>query len=960
MPQAPSPPPAGEARGIAEERAPRGGDAIHLKSRVFVPEPGLDPGLPAVASGARHGLIQLHHIPSRTERKALSRAGVGLHTYIPNRAFLARLPADVRPVLQLAIVRSIGPLLPTDKVDPRILQQGVNPFSRNLDGTFRLSVLFFADVTSREAEAVVSAHGGRITETLGTFHLLRCDLPEESLPGLLGEDKVQWVEDVFPNEILNDGARAAMGVDLVHAPPYGLDGTGSVIGEWDGGHPIDTAGTLLHQDFLGRVTRGDTTTDSFDAHATHVAGTAMGSGLLSASQGGTPLQWKGMAPNATLIAYDWSSFLSEYTGAITTHNIDLSTNSWHNGGNGYYTADSSALDQIVTGSQGKRIPILWAAGNQRNGTSHLCDVDLDANLSTVFDAYDCMVNLASAKNTLSIGATNSNDDSMTSFSSWGPTDDGRVKPEIVAPGCQVGGDGSIKSTVPTDAYGGSCGTSMATPAAAGSVAVLLQRYRQLCPASGDPLPSTVKALLVHTARDLDDASAWYNRGPDYSSGYGRLDLRRAVDLVPFHIEDTVAQAGIQTYQIVVTPQQDLKVTLVWDDPAAAPNASVALISDLDLELIDPLSGVHLPWVLNSTSPALPATRGVDNRNVVEQVVVDTVGAALAGTWTIRVKGTNVPGLTQGFSLVSELLPSTSCAGPAPAADLWGADTSLDTGVEPNPDNGPMWISDDIRVRPTPVDGLHQNPEFGQTNYVFVTVRNSGPQTGPYARVFLYFANASTGLGWPADWNLIGTATAVNVPAGGSTVVGPIPWDPPGTGHYCLYARMITHHEPIAPESGDVYANTGMSDQIIWKNVTVVDLLSVPVDHPFLVRNPRREKGTFNLTFRVPREQLRDPFLGQVLVDLGKPLFERLRRSGASLRGMKQVKGTTFRVVDLGGAEIRGLPINAREAFTLRIRFVFEGSPHAAHRFDVLQSATGRREPVGGVSYLLQAGTQKRP
>jgi hypothetical protein len=771
-------------------------DTVRLKSREFIPAPGVDPALPSVASNPRHGLIQFYRIPSRQERNILRRTGVELFTYLPDRAFLARLPANLRLLLRVANVRYIGPLHSTDKIDPRLLKEGVNSYARNRDGTLRLLIRFFEDVAMRDAAALISAHSGRITETIGDFHIIRADVPERELRRLLDEDKVQWVEDVFEKQLLNDKARAAMRVDQVQAAPYGLDGTGSVIGEWDGGHAVDSFDVAFHQDLAGRVTRGDGGQFANNGHATHVAGTAIGSGLLSAANGGTPFQWKGMAPNAKLISFDWHYFLSEYSSAIGTHHIDLSTNSWRdNAPNGYYGSESSALDWIITGYYGKPILIFWAAGNQREGPLHACNIDLDLNVLSRYDAYDCIASLASGKNTITVGSINAEDDSIADTTSWGPTDDGRLKPEIVAPGCKVSG-GTIKSTVPGDAYGTSCGTSMATPAAAGSTALLFQRFRQLCSASGVPLPSTIKALLIHGARDLDDATAWYNRGPDFASGYGRIDLPRSIDLVPFQIEDTISQLGLLTYPIVVAPQQNLKVTLAWDDYYAAANAAPALVNDLDLELVDPNGGIHLPWVLDPANPNVPAIRAVDSRNVVEQVLVDNVPPALAGIWTVRVKGTNVPTLTQKFSLVSELLPLSSCTGPLPDADIWGADTSLDLGFEPDSDPVPMWISDDIRVRLAPPDGPHQNPELGQTNYVYVTVRNRGTQTAPYARVFLYWADGSTGLGWPTDWNQLGSATAVSVPAGGSTVIGPILWNPIGTGHYCLYARMVTHNEPI--------------------------------------------------------------------------------------------------------------------------------------------------------------------
>jgi hypothetical protein len=934
-----------------------------LKSRQFVPQPGLDP---ALRPGTRHGLMQLRGAPTGADRIVLSRLGVELLDYIPDRAYVASLPDDLRTVVRIPIVRSVGPLQPTDKIDARILTDGVNSFARRGERV-ALTVVFFKDVPVAQTETLVRALGAPIIEHLGAYHMLRIELPQRSLPALLASDAVQWVEDVFDGQALNDGARSNLNVDALQAAPYGLDGTGVRIGEWDEG----LAG--LNQDLAGRIISGDGATVS--SHSTHVAGTAIGSGLLSAANGGSPLQWRGMAPNAQIVGYNWTSYLSEYAGAISTNGIDLATNSWKSPmPNGLYSADSSSIDKVVTGLWGKRLPIIWAAGNQRepmaNGPDS-CDIDLDNNhASPTFDGFDCIAAEASAKNVITIGATNSDDNTMTKFSSWGPTNDGRLKPEIMGPGCEVGGVDRIWSTVPNDAYGRSCGTSMAAPAVAGSAALMLQRYRQLCPSSGDWLPSTLKALFVHTAVDLDDSTAWFNRGPDFASGYGRLDVRSAVDMIPFHLQDSVSLTGqVKSYPIVVASQKNLKITLAWDDPAAAANASVSLVDNLDLELVDPNGGSHLPWVLNPSSTTLtaPATRGVDDRNVVEQVVVDDVPPSLAGAWTIRVKATNLP-LTaaQPFSLVSELLPTTSCTGPPPAADIWGADLAapdapVDTGVEPEPSGaGPMWISQDIRVRLGTVDDgvTHENPEFGQTNHVFVTVRNRGPQPGPYARVFLYWADASTGLAWPTDWHQIGSVTAANVPAGGNTVVGPIPWDPPGSGHFCLYARMVTFNEPLGPETADVNLTTLQHNQVIWKNVTVVDAMAqAPDQSDFVLRNPGTTTGLFNLVFQAPPNQVANPFLGpaEVVVDLGPALYERWARLGARLQGMVAAGGTKFRIVDARRAEFFGLLLQPREQFTVGMR-ISPGRlpPGSRYRFDVIETSAAGERTVGGVSYQVQS------
>ena len=779
---------------------------------------------------------------------------------------------------------------------------------------------------------------------------------------------MQWVDEILPLELLNADARAATNVDLVQAAPYGLSGNGVRLGEWDNGYstgPPPTF-TVSHKDLLGRVVLGDSEyPQGYNAgHATWVGGIAVGSGLLTGAYGGTPFGHRGMAPQGTLVSYYFADWLGDYITAINTNHIDLATNSWGGFSSGPYTADNRGADQVITGLHGKRIPIVWAAGNSHGRDPVLyphqvCFRDLDGNWMTFDDSYACIITLAAGKNTITVGATNSNDDSMPRWSSWGPTGDGRLKPEVVAPGCRVGG--GVISTIPTDQYSAACGTSASAPVVSGSTMLLYERYRQVCSPTITPLPSTMKALISHGARDLDDSTPWYNRGPDFSSGYGQLDVKQAVDLVPFHVEDAVANGAAKTYQIQVAAQKNLKVTLAWDDPAAAPNSATALINDLDLELVDPQGVVHRPWVLDPNNPRTAAARGVDSLNVVEQVVVDNVTLAMAGTWTIRVKGTNVPEPSQRFSVVSELLKP--CSSPT-QADVWAADTASDTGVEPNGTLG-YWSSD-IRVQATPVhDGSSINPRVGQNNYVFVTVRNRGTATAKFARVFAYWGNASTALHWPFRWNQLGSVTAVDVAPGASTVVGPITWVPTGAGHYCLYARLVTSNDPTGPETSNTGHNIMKNNAIIMRNLTVVDNLAEgPTSSAFTARSGATA-GRLNLRFRETTVRPDDSFFehGRVVVNIGG-LARHMKRRGIRTRGMVRTGKSHFRIVNPRNAAILGFPLAAHRAVKIGIRF--NGTdirPGDSYRYDVVQehalkggagrpSASRRDRRIGGVGFEL--------
>jgi hypothetical protein len=604
---------------------------ILLKSRRFAPALGMDKAMAAQLSasptGRSHVLIQFDHIPTAEEREALERAGVKLLAYVPHDAWFASVPATVSLSDEaLVSARWLGSILPQDKLPAGLWEGQVGPWAVNADGSVNLDVLFFADVPLDEARQIVAAHGGYIEDELFDFYRLRVRAPRRVITALAGEDGVQWVVEAPPPKMpLNDGSRARANVDDVQAAPYSLSGNGVDLGIWDQGS------VYTHVDFSGRLTVVDAVGAS--DHATHVAGTMAGDGTNSINYGGTALQWRGMAPGADIFSYDWYNNLGEHDGAINTYGIELSQNSWGYvdgcSGCGLYDWQAPDYDAIATGSYGKRIIVVFAAGNAQS-----C-------------GYDGIHPPGTAKNVITVGATNSNNDSMTWFSSWGPVDDGRVKPDVVAPGDQVGGDSGITSTYLNNSYASSEGTSMAAPAVSGISALLIQQYRSIYGGT-DPWPSTVKALLIHTAVDLG------NPGPDYKFGYGRVDAQAAADVLRARDlrQDSVSNGATNIYAIAVPAgAASVQVTLVWDDPAGAVNANPALVNNLNLTLVEPDgSTTHFPWVLDPANPSNNATTGTDSISNVEQVYV---ASPTSGTWTVKVAGISVPQGPQQYSLVAE-------------------------------------------------------------------------------------------------------------------------------------------------------------------------------------------------------------------------------------------------------------------------------------------------------------------
>ena len=556
-------------------------------------------------------------------------------------------------------MRWSGPLTAADRTSPLLTDPAVRELilSRGSTGAvLPLMVEFTGDVTLGQARALVENLGAAVSSEIETINSLLVVLPAARLDELTHLDEVLWVEPPLPAlDPLNDCARQATGVDQLQGSGYGLSGsglTGSGVNLL-----VYDAGTVdpTHAAFQGRLQVGDTS--GMLDHSTHVAGTAAGSGVGSPS--GRDL--RGMAPEAKVISYgfevmgggdgwlytnpgdieaDWRKARLDYDADLGTASIG--TNPADNGfpceWEGDYGAVSQLLDGIVRGSlTGEPYIATWAAGNERG--SFRCGT-----------MYHTTAPPSNAKNPIHVGATYSDTGAITYFSSFGPSDDGRIKPTITAPGCEMGHEGGVNSTWPENQYESQCGTSMSTPVVAGLSALMIQQYRETyfgdMQSSERPLPSTIKAVLIHTAVDRGSP------GPDYQYGYGSVDGVAAVAAIQngdFR-EDSLSSSGeYLTYlHTVSSGTPELRASLAWDDAPATPNAATQLVNNLDLTLVGPNGQVYTPFVLNPAAPSAAAVTGVDNRNNQEQVIVPN---PQPGVWKIRVRAASLPVGPQAYSLV---------------------------------------------------------------------------------------------------------------------------------------------------------------------------------------------------------------------------------------------------------------------------------------------------------------------
>ena len=480
------------------------------------------------------------------------------------------------------------------------------------------------------------------------------------------------------------------------------------LGIWDGGLILRS-----HVELAGRVMQKDSarTDISYDDHATHTTGTMIASGV-------NPIA-KGMAfGQKQLIAYygllnDVSTMSTEASNlVISNHSYGYSAGWYNNGTNWMWFGDTtvSSSESYLFGRYNSAAQlydslafnapnylIVFAAGNSNGnnsanqgpavGGTYLYNGS--ANKVVVRNSflsdnptYGSISTGQTAKNILTVGAVsgipggyvNASNVKIANFSSFGPTDDGRIKPDLVADGVNVT---SCISSSPTS-YETLSGTSMASPNATGSLFLLQEYYNQK---HGSFMrASTLRALAIHTT---DEAGTF--AGPDYVYGYGLLNVLRASSVITSSyanktdtiMEKTLNNGSTYTFNAVASGSSPLKATIVWTDPKGAVddvnllnNTTPILVNDLDIRIT---SGgrTYFPWILDPNNPANAATRGDDKLNNIEQILVDSTIPGKSYTITVSHKGTLQRG-SQAYALIVSGIGGTATCTSTSASTTTGA------------------------------------------------------------------------------------------------------------------------------------------------------------------------------------------------------------------------------------------------------------------------------------------------
>jgi len=444
----------------------------------------------------------------------------------------------------------------------------------------------------------------------------------------------------------------------------GLTGTNMEVGVWDSGVALSS-----HQEFDSRAKNADNG-DEVSLHATLVTGN-----LISA---GVEPNAKGVAYGAQALTHDWSRDKIEVAEAaangllLSNHSYGILSDRVPDWYFGSYIKVTQDWDRIMYNAP--YYLMVTAAGNAQKSYDNEAP-----NFGKTADGFDLLLGFTTTKNGLTVAGANTEIDSngdlkkasVAGYSSFGPVDDGRVKPDLAGDG------GNILSTssATNSSYQVSAGTSMAAPGVTGSLLLLQQYHEELF--GSYMKAATLKGLALHTADDVDA------KGPDYKMGWGIINAKSAAEVLQNKEYTTLVNeeslSNGETFTVTVNAIEGtpLMASISWTDPESENinrgdlnSTTAALVNDLDIR-ISKNDETHFPWKLNPANANDTAFKGDNKVDPFERVEVENA----SGTYTITVshKGSLKNGF-QDFSLIVSGAQVSNCSVETPTD--FGLESSL--------------------------------------------------------------------------------------------------------------------------------------------------------------------------------------------------------------------------------------------------------------------------------------------
>jgi hypothetical protein len=641
-------------------------------------------------------LVQFDRLPTSELREALGFLGVQLLRYIPDDAFIARFDqASPSAVRGLDGVHWVGPYRPDYKVAARLRELAA------MGGPLDVAIAMAPGVSPVEALAVRRALLRLERESKSRFgSILHGRVAVSQLAVLARSPAVLWLEpaprirmfDEISAKIVAGGdyetgeageglpdfgggdddeeefavasvRRRALKPNDAPANDHrttmtqlGFDGRGVVVSVADSGlHNGDAES--MHPDLAGRVDAFffyGSLTDAADehSHGTHVAGIVAGNGAIGETDEFNNLYGLGVAPGAHIVAQRIFDGVGNYEAPPTYETLTrdavragavIGSNSWGDDTQGGYDLSAAAFDALVRDADeltpGDQPYILeFSAGNAGPGPQTVGSPAVGKNV---------IATGASQNDRYGYFLFEDGTEAMADFSSRGPCADGRIKPDIVAPGTWIA---SLQSESATDEnawspisanYQFQGGTSQSGPHASGAAAIFVQYWRETH-AGATPSPALVKAALVNSAVDLDDELGGTEPIPNHDEGWGRIDLTNLIGAERGYdfIDQSVTLTNLQVHEhrvLVGNPRLPLKVTLTYTDVPGLPAAVIALVNDLDLEVLAPDGTLYRGNAFDA-GDSIPNALAADPINNVEGVHLTN---PQPGEYLVRVRASRV-------------------------------------------------------------------------------------------------------------------------------------------------------------------------------------------------------------------------------------------------------------------------------------------------------------------------------
>ncbi len=596
-------------------------------------------------------IIQFKSALNDSLKIELEKNEVKFYNYIPDNSYLVKISNKQKEsLLEYPQVNWIGLYQPQYKLDSSLLEK---------EGKLLLILDLFDNSNKNKIQKDLENLGATIIENSNSKFKIFID--SSKLLDIATIDDIMLIEEYQYPTILNDIARGITNVNYVW-DNLGLFGQGQVIAIADTGIDTGLNDASMHDDFQGRIldiinmvsstySPDDNSSDMYSGHGTHVAGIALGNGNLSGSIPSSNFynqSFAGVAPKSSLYFQSVEGLCSNITSCGGAWNktllftpldlynlfqpaydagIRIHSNSWGANYSSEYTTESVNTDSFIWDNSD--MTILFAAGNK----------------GVAYEIYSP----GTAKNVITVGALD-DVNTIASYSSIGPTVDGRIKPDLVAPGSNII---STRSSVTSETLWGnitnpnylySGGTSMATPHVAGIVALVREHFNKSLNYS-TPSAALIKASLINGAKNVSGPR------PDFEQGWGMVDLKNSI--LPdtprqiFYFDNTsgltTGEHFIFDFDIELDTSNPLKITLVWTDYPGSALSGVNLVNDLDLTLNGPQNNIYF-----GNDFSAPYNTSYDTINNVEQI--DILNPIL-GRYQLDISGSNIVNGPQPFAVV---------------------------------------------------------------------------------------------------------------------------------------------------------------------------------------------------------------------------------------------------------------------------------------------------------------------